>query len=241
MSQDPTRAAAPEPTGDPAAETRFTDKRRIDPQTGAVRPGAPAGAGTAGDAQEASSVQDATNDAGGTDDATGTNDAAGTAGDADPLAGLDFEPSGADAELIQAQAAAAERLEDLQRLQAEYVNYRKRVDRDRSVARDQAVAGVLEALVPVLDDVDLARQHGELEGTPFAAVADKLETTLGRFGWERFGAVGEAFDPQVHEALMHQHSDDVTEPTVSMVMQPGHRVAGRVVRAARVAVTSPDA
>jgi len=140
-----------------------------------------------------------------------------------------------------ANALAEELLADLQRVQAEYVNYRRRVERDRTVARDQAVSGVVEALVPVLDDLDLARQHGELEGTPFATIAEKLETTLGRFGWERYGAVGEVFDPQVHEALMHQHSDDVSEPTVSIVMQPGHRVGGRVVRAARVAVADPDA
>jgi len=220
VTENPTGADR-DPGADPAAEPRFTDKRRIDPETGAVRESAPAGAPGV--------------DAG----APGTSDA-GAAQSEDPLAGLDFEPSPVDAELIQAQGLAAERLDDLQRLQAEYVNYRKRVDRDRSVARDQAVAGVLEALVPVLDDVDLARQHGELTGTPFAAVAEKLEATLTRFGWERFGQVGEPFDPQVHEALMHQHSDDVSEPTVSMVMQPGHRVAGRIVRAARVAVTSPN-
>jgi len=159
----------------------------------------------------------------------------------DPLAGLDFEPTGADAELIGSVALADERLADLQRVQAEYVNYRRRVERDRSVARDQAVSQVLEALIPALDDIELARQHGELEGTPFAAIAEKLEASLSRFGWERYGAIGEVFDPQVHEALMHQHSDDVTEPTVSLVMQPGHRVAGRVVRAARVAVADPDA
>jgi len=227
VTDNPTGAPTPEPTGDPEAAPRFTDRRRIDPETGAVRGSAPAGpAGSAG--------ADASGAASGPDDVA-------TDQDADPLAGLDFEPSEVDAELIQAQAAAAEHLADLQRLQAEFVNYRKRVDRDRTVARDQAVASVLEALVPVLDDVDLARQHGELAGTPFAAVAEKLEATLGRFGWERFGAVGEPFDPQVHEALMHQHSDDVSEPTVSMVMQSGHRVAGRVVRPARVAVTSPDA
>ncbi len=227
MTESTGAAPVPEPTG-PEATPRFTDKRRIDPETGAVRDSAPAGA----PAEDAGPVGEAP---------VGGSSAGGTAEGEDPLAALDFEPSPADAELIQAQGLAAERLEDLQRLQAEYVNYRKRVDRDRSVARDQAVAGVLEALVPVLDDVDAARQHGELEGTPFAAVAEKLEVTLGRFGWERFGAVGEPFDPQVHEALMHQHSDDVTEPTVSMVMQPGHRVAGRIVRAARVAVSSPDA
>jgi len=222
---DPTGAEGVHPA-DPAGEPRFTDKRRIDPETGAVRGSAPAGApGSVGADDVAADASEVS---------------AGTSEVEDPLAALDFEPSTADAELVQAQTAAAERLEDLQRLQAEFVNYRKRVDRDRSVARDQAVAGVLEALVPVLDDVDLARQHGELAGTPFAAVAEKLEATLTRFGWERFGEVGEPFDPQVHEALMHQHSDDVAEPTVSMVMQPGHRVAGRVVRAARVAVTSPN-
>ena len=227
MTDNPTGAPTPEPTGDPEAAPRFTDRRRIDPETGAVRGSAPAGPAGADASAPASS-------------SAATPDDVATAQDADPLAGLDFEPSEVDAELIQAQAAAAEHLADLQRLQAEFVNYRKRVDRDRTVARDQAVVSVLEALVPVLDDVELARQHGELDGTPFAAVAEKLEATLGRFGWERFGAVGELFDPQVHEALMHQHSDDVTEPTVSMVMQPGHRVGGRVVRAARVAVTSPD-
>lgn len=203
----------PDPTGRPDETTpRFTDKRRIDPETGAVRePAVVPG-------------EEPTVDA-----------------DADPLAGLDFEPTGADAELLVAHALAAERLADLQRIQAEYLNYRKRVERDRGVARDQAVSDVIEALIPVLDDVEAARQHGELEGTPFASVAEKLETALGRFGWERYGAVGEAFDPQVHEALIHQHSEDVTEPTVSIVMQPGHRVAGRVVRAARVAVADPDA
>ena len=159
----------------------------------------------------------------------------------DPLAGLDFELSGTDAELLGANALAEELLGDLQRVQAEYVNYRKRVERDRTVARDQAVAGVIEALIPVLDDIEAARQHNELDGTPFATIADKLATTLGRFGWEAYGAVGEVFDPAVHEALMHQHSDDVTEPTVSIVMQLGHRVGGRVVRAARVAVADPDA
>jgi len=159
----------------------------------------------------------------------------------DPLAGLDFELSGTDAELLGANALAEELLGDLQRVQAEYVNYRKRVERDRTVARDQAVASVIEALIPVLDDIEAARQHNELDGTPFATIADKLATTLGRFGWEAYGAVGEVFDPAVHEALMHQHSDDVTEPTVSIVMQLGHRVGGRVVRAARVAVADPDA
>src|SRR6478672_7690276 len=138
---------------------------------------------------------------------------------------------------------AAERLLDLQRLQAEYVNYKKRVDRDRDVVREVAVASVIEALLPVLDDIHLARQHGDLEGTPFAAIADKLEATLAKFGLERFGAPGEAFDPMVHEALMHTQAElapgtDVT--TIVQVLQPGYKAGERVVRPARVAVADPQ-
>ena len=139
-----------------------------------------------------------------------------------------------------ASQLAAERLADLQRLQAEYVNYRKRVERDRSVARDQAVAGVLESLLPVLDDIELARQHGDLEGGPFASIADKLEGVLGRHGLARYGSTGEEFDPAVHEALMHAHSADVQVTTVTQVLQPGYTVNDKVLRAARVAVTDPE-
>jgi molecular chaperone GrpE len=147
-----------------------------------------------------------------------------------------------DSELASDAQLAAERLADLQRVQAEYVNYRKRVERDRDVARDQAVGSVLESLLPVLDDLHLARQHGDLDGGPFAAIADKLEAVLARFGLERFGAVGEPFDPSVHEALMHTEADlgegvDVT--TVTQVLQPGYRQGDRVLRAARVAVADP--
>jgi molecular chaperone GrpE len=157
----------------------------------------------------------------------------------DASAGSDMSGSGglpSDAQL------AAERLNDLQRLQAEYVNYRRRVERDRDVARDLAVGSVLESLLPVLDDIHLARQHGDLDEGPFAAIADKLEATLARYGLERFGAVGEPFDPAVHEALMHTEADlgegvDVT--TVTQVLQPGYRQGDRVIRAARVAVADP--
>ena len=142
--------------------------------------------------------------------------------------------------LYAAEAKAAEYLADLQRLQAEYTNYRRRVERDRTVARDLAVAQVVEALIPALDDIDLARQHGELDGGPFAAIAEKLEATLARFGWERYGVVGEGFDPTFHEALMHGHSTEVIESTVTQVLQPGHRVGDRILRAARVAVTDPE-
>ena len=129
---------------------------------------------------------------------------------------------------------------DLQRLQAEYVNYRRRVDRDRDVAREAGAATVLEALVPVLDDIHFAREHGDLGEGPFAAIADKLEAVLAKFGFERYGDVGEPFDPAVHEALMHSHSAEVTETTVVQVLQPGYRQGARVLRAARVAVADPE-
>ena len=201
------------PSGDEGVDPtrpRVTDKRRIDPETGAVRaPAVP-------------------------EPAAAPPQAADPTSDEQPAVGAD------QVELESAQAVAAERLDDLQRLQAEYVNYRRRVDRDRLVARDQTVVAMVEALMGVLDDVELARQHGELAGGPFASIAEKLETSLARFGWERFGAVGETFDPNVHEALMHAHSDEVTEPTVVQVLQPGHRVGDRIVRAARVAVAEPE-
>ena len=100
-------------------------------------------------------------------------------------------------------ALAAERLGDLQRLQAEYVNYKRRVDRDRALVQERAVRDVLESVLPVLDDIQAARDHGDLVEGPFAAIADKLESTLGKYGLVRFGAKGEAFDPMQHEALMH--------------------------------------
>jgi molecular chaperone GrpE len=148
------------------------------------------------------------------------------------------------AELVQARAEAEERLGDLQRLQAEYVNYRRRVERDRTVARDFAVAGVLETLLPVLDDVHLARQHGDLEGGPFAAIAEKLETVLARHGLERYGEPGEEFDPSIHEALMHTEAElaeGTTVTTVVQVLQPGYKAGDRVLRPARVAVADPPA
>ncbi len=137
------------------------------------------------------------------------------------------------------QAQLAERTADLQRLQAEYVNYKRRVDRDRGLVRDTATATVLTALLPVLDDVDRARAHGELTGG-FKAVAESLERTVAGLGLLRFGEPGEPFDPAIHEALTHTHSADVTEPTCVQVFQPGYRIGERVVRPARVAVAYPE-
>jgi molecular chaperone GrpE len=226
------------------------DRRRLDPQTGQVR----AAYGANAPVQEAGSSPDSAPSAApapgasangeapaGPPDATDTSDASkeNDVNRAAETVALD----GILADLDAAQASAAERLSDLQRLQAEFINYRRRVDRDRDVARDSAVAGVLEALLPVLDDVHLARQHGDLEGGPFAAIADKLETTLQRFGLERYGDAGEAFDPAVHEALMHtdaELAEGTTTTTVVQVLQPGYRAGDRVLRPARVAVADPQ-
>lgn len=137
---------------------------------------------------------------------------------------------------------ADEHRADLQRLQAEYVNYKRRVDRDRDVAKDRGVTQVIEALLPVLDDIHLARKHGDLDGGPFASISDKLDAVLGRFGVTRIGVEGEAFNPAVHEALMHVEADldeGATTTTVVAVLQPGYTMGERVIRPARVSVADP--
>jgi molecular chaperone GrpE len=143
---------------------------------------------------------------------------------------------GADAALA---AQLAERTADLQRIQAEYANYRKRVERDRMAVREQALANVLSSLLPVLDDIGRAREHGELTGG-FKSVGESLETTAAKLGLESFGDAGEPFDPRIHEALTHMYSPDVTEPTAVQILQPGYRVGDRIVRPARVAVAEPS-
>ena len=127
---------------------------------------------------------------------------------------------------------------DLQRLQAEYANYRKRVERDRSLAHEMAIGAVLSELLALLDDVDRAESHGELTGG-FKAVADQLNTIVSRIGLEKYGVEGEVFDPQIHEALMHDTSADVAVPTASKILQPGYKYKERVLRPARVSVTDP--
>ena len=127
---------------------------------------------------------------------------------------------------------------DLQRLQAEYANYRKRVERDRAVAYESAIGAVLTELLALLDDVDRAEQHGELTGG-FKAVADQLNSITSRIGLEKYGTEGEPFDPQIHEALMHDESTDVSVATASKILQPGYKYKERILRPARVAVTDP--
>jgi molecular chaperone GrpE len=155
-------------------------------------------------------------------------------------------PSETEAAAVTAERAAADKLRtelaertaDLQRLQAEYANYRKRVDRDRAAVREHAVAGALTELLPVLDAIGQAREHGELSGG-FKSVADSLQAALTKLGLVSYGQRGDAFDPKIHEALTHSYSPDVTEDTCVEVLQPGYRVGERILRPARVAVAEP--
>jgi len=186
-------------TADPRAQEEpdvvVRDKRRLDPQTGEVRP-----------------VQ------------------------TEPEVPVEAQPDAA------APDRVAELTADLQRLSAEYANYRKRVERDRVAVVEMATAGLLSGLLPLLDDVERARSHGDLTGA-FAAVGEGLESFTAKLGLERFGEVGEPFDPSVHEAVMAAEPDPTASVQVcAMVLQPGFRLSGgRVLRPARVAVAEPAA
>jgi molecular chaperone GrpE len=221
------------------------DLRRIDPRTGQVRtPGTDAqGTAARGPGKPARPGKHSAAKPGGTPgeqaaappappEAAGTG--AGPAAGGAPRAAA--EPGGAPESGLAAQLA--ERTADLQRVSAEYANYRKRVDRDRLVVREQALANILVGLLPVLDDIGRAREHGELSGG-FKSVADSLEATVTKLGLVSFGTEGEPFDPNVHEALTHSYSAAVTEPTCVQILQPGYKVGERIVRPARVAVAEP--
>ena len=186
------------------------DKRRIDPETGKVR-----------EATEQETTEPA---------------AEGTSADAVPDGAL----AAAKAEVAELSDQLARRNADLYNLQQEYNGY---VRRSKAAAGEQRALGqadVVEALLGILDEIELARQHGDLTG-PVGAIAEKLETTLAqRFGVERYGAEGEEFDPELHDALMSTPDPEATSTTIAQVMQPGYRMGEKVLRAARVAATSPE-
>jgi molecular chaperone GrpE len=141
--------------------------------------------------------------------------------------------------VASAEARLAERTSDLQRLQAEYANYRKRVDRDRQLISENATYRVLAPIIEVLDTIDRAREHGEVEGG-FKAVADQLELTVSNLGLTRFGQPGDAFDPNLHEALSHLGTDaEVDVVTCRHIAKAGYKIGDRVVRAAQVLVVDP--
>ncbi|WP_116450810.1 nucleotide exchange factor GrpE [Blastococcus litoris] len=201
------------------------DKRRIDPVTGAVR--VPAGAqpaGTSGPASdpaapgEQMSEHETPVDEQPTQDPATPSPAAG-AGDVDKQ--------------------LAERTEDLQRVTAEYANYRRRVDRDRSLVVDQAAERFALQLFPIVDDIERARDHGDLTGA-FKVVADRVLGLLDGLGVAAFGVAGDPFDPALHEAVIHDTSSEVEVPTATTVLRQGFRRGDRVLRTAMVAVTDPE-
>ena len=205
------------------------DHRRIDPVTGQPKRGKHAASQPAG--------------------TTGVGRAGGSGGPARHGKASDSTAEKDEAELTEAESAEllaaqelrtqlAERTADLQRLQAEYANYRKRVDRDRATVREHAVAGALIELLPVLDAISQAREHGELSGG-FKSVADSLQAATGKLGLVSYGQRGDAFDPKIHEALTHSYSPEVTEDTCVEIFQPGYKVGERILRPARVAVAEP--
>ncbi len=159
---------------------------------------------------------------------------------------IEAQFSAAEADLAKAagaSGAAADEVaaltSDLQRVHAEYSNYRKRVERDRELVRDRAVEAVLVELLPILDDIGRARDHDELVGG-FRSVGEALEATAAKLGLVQFGTPGELFDPTRHEALMREEREGVTEPTVVTVLQAGYEMNGRIVRPARVSVAGTD-
>ena len=144
-----------------------------------------------------------------------------------------------EAQVAGLEALAAERTEDLQRVQAEYVNYKRRVDRDRALARQGGVEAVLRDLMPVFDAIVAAESHEELTGG-FRLTADELSKVTKSFGFESFGEVGEEFDPRLHEALMQMPDPDADTMRIYEVMQVGFRMNEQVLRPARVVVAVPQ-
>ncbi len=222
------------------------DNRRIDPVTGQVRgkhaaskPAGTSGARPAGPSDPPGAGEGTTDEASERDEASNDEDDLEMADTTDEvLEGILEEPATDDAAQADAKARLAERTADLQRLQAEYANYRKRVDRDRVAMREQAVATALTGLLPVLDAIGQAREHGELSGG-FKSVADSLSSALAKLGLVAYGEAGDPFDPKIHEALTYTYSPDVTEDTCVEILQPGYQVGERILRPARVAVAAP--
>ena len=193
-------------------EPVIRDKRRIDPETGQVRnpEASEAAAGESAESGEGIEEHELT---------------------------VDDILNAAQAEV---EDPSAEHLADLKRVTAEYANYRKRTEANRELERERAIGATVSVLLPVLDDLDRAQKHGDLEGdTPFATIAAKLRAAVEKLGLKPFGEVGEPFDPQKHEAIFQQHSDDVEVDTVGDVVETGYFLGGTLLRAAKVVVKTP--
>jgi molecular chaperone GrpE len=227
---------------DPGIGPVIRDNRRIDPVTGQPRRGKhaasqPAGTASAGRPGGVGPARHGRGSEGEpaaskSDEAAAPDGGSSGAGTREPAAAA--QQAAAD----ELRAQLAERTADLQRLQAEYVNYRKRVDRDRVTVKEQAVASTLNELLPVLDAIGQARDHGELSGG-FKSVADSLQAAVTKLGLVSYGQRGDAFDPKIHEALTHTYSPDVAEDTCVEIFQPGYKIGERILRPARVAVAAP--
>jgi molecular chaperone GrpE len=238
-------------------EPVIRDKRRVDPETGEVRrppaeegesaasaEGAPQGAPEAGAADAAAVGREGGTEASGTE-ASGT-EASGTgtevfdteAFDDDDVLTVDDILNAAQAEVRE---PSDEHLADLKRVTAEYANYRRRTEANREIERERAVGAAVAVLLPVLDDLDRAEKHGDLEGdAPFATIAAKLRAAVEKLGLKPFGEVGEPFDPQRHEAIFQQPSDEVETDTVAEVVDTGYTLGGTLLRAAKVVVKTPQ-
>jgi molecular chaperone GrpE len=209
--------------GTPEEPVTVTDRRRIDPETGEVRASS-ATADTATDVDPDQAPDTADGDVTVDPDGPGADEA------------VEADAAAAEADPATAQSEKeAELLADLQRLQAEYANYRRRADRERQGAVETGKATLISALLPVLDDLDRARAHGDLESGPLKGVADKIADTLKSQGLTAFGAEGDAFDPALHEAV--QHDGDGAEPVIGQVYRQGYRLGERLLRTAMVTVT----
>ena len=204
------------------------DRRRIDPETGAPRSGN--GARAAG-----ANTPAARPGAGATSEKKSGEKKVDAAGATAALSAA----TAAAKEVAELKAELEERTMDLQRVTAEYANYRKRVDRDRVAVVDQATGAVLTTLLPILDDIDRARAHGDLTGA-FASVAEQLQNNLTKLGLTTFGEAGDIFDPTWHEAVASQPSPDVSETTCAEILRRGYALGDRLLRAAMVAVAEPD-
>lgn len=214
------------------------DNRRIDPDTGEVRhPGASAGGGSTAGGSSASGSEDGDTAAvDGVDDLIQAEDADVETSTTEPVPLSDADAS----ILADAQRdLVSDMRNDMLRAQAELVNFRNRVERDRVANREIVIAEVLRSLLPAMDDLTRAEKHGDLEGSPLALVAQKLRGAFERYGLRVVGEVGEPFDPNFHEALVQLPSPDVTVNTIADVVEPGYALGDRLIRAAKVAVHVP--
>ncbi|GAA1212243.1 nucleotide exchange factor GrpE [Rhodoglobus aureus] len=230
---------------DDPKEPVIRDKRRVDPETGDVRAASSAAAeesaAAEGQPAESADAADETVEASIDDEQSDES-----ATNADPEARADEtgenELSAEDQRLLDdaSRDLVSDMRDQMLRAQAELVNFRTRVERDRVANREAVIADVIRSLLPALDDLDRADKHGDIiDGSPLALVAQKINSSFERFGLRRIGEKGELFDPAFHEAVVHLSDPEATENTIADVIEPGYILGERVVRAAKVAVSGP--